>query len=554
MPTEGLQGAGDEVIDFSGLFQYTEGAGLNMEVRDPAGDLLGSGERFRVPGQQGVVLTLHVMGLAGSDGTRGVGAYTLDIDVLPQVVSVDSEALLPGVGGRSGGPTTSLVLTLQGDRLDAATAEDPGNYTATFLGADGLAGTADDRTVAVSSIVYNPGANVEVSSGRTYPTAVRQTVTLAFDEPLPAGSYQVGLSSAVQTSPFSEAEGDLLADATHFAGHPVVSRVAGRIAEGVRVQAVDLVMESGSLGDLDEFYDGTPFLTQLQNDLGARLDSLLTAMGDAPVVSDAILRDILDRVAPGLGKPGQRPTSILVIFLDPMAFGVTDANNRRVAYDLQTNTPVNQIPATFVEVGGNIEVVTVANAAGSYRVNLADVPQNARGGAVLLGAAGDEVLSLTSAIREGQRSFVLSMDTAQPSPSSLSGPAAAAAMLASPVQAVTNLVVAPPQPAPSASTGNSGAAQQSGGTASAPSSSGSYLGGSPGGGVGLVAEGTGGGDGAAADAAAKDGGNPPNKPKNAVNAPERPQPVPPTPALLELLRQLWDLLASVLQLSPLNGP
>ena len=310
-----------------------------------------------------------------------------------------------------------------------------------------------------------------------------------------------------------------------------------RLPKGFALQAVDLVMESGSLGDLDEFYDGTPFLTQLQNDLGARLDSLLTAMGDAPVVSDAILRDILDRVAPGLGKPGARPTSILVIFLDPMAFGVTDANNRRVAYDLQTNTPVNQIPATFVEVGGNIEVVTVANAAGSYRVNLADVPQNARGGAVLFGAAGDKVILLTSEIREGKRSFELAMDTAQPSPSSLSGPAAAAAMLASPVQAVTNLVVAPPQPAPPSTSGNSGAAGQTPATAPVPSPTGSYLGGSPGGGVGLVAEGTDGGDGAPGDAAGKDGGNPPNKPKDAVNAPERPQPVPPTPALLELLRQ-----------------
>ena len=60
VPTEAVQGAGDEVIDFSGLFQYTEGAGLTMEVRDPAGNLLGSGERFRVQAQQGEQLLLHV--------------------------------------------------------------------------------------------------------------------------------------------------------------------------------------------------------------------------------------------------------------------------------------------------------------------------------------------------------------------------------------------------------------------------------------------------------------------------------------------------------------
>jgi hypothetical protein len=279
-------------------------------------------------------------------------------------------------------------------------------------------------------------------------------------------------------------------------------------------------MESGSLGDLDVFYEGTPFLTQLQNDLGARLDSLLTAMGDAPGVSDAILSDILNRVAPGLGRPGQRPTSILVIFLDPMAFGVADANNRRVAYDLQTNTPVNQIPATFVEVGGNVEVVTVADAAGSYRLNLANVPQNARGGAVLLGAAGDKVISLTSAIRDGQRSFVFSMDTAQPSPSSVSGPAAAAAMFASPLQAVTNLVVAPPPPALASPSGNSAAAGQTAATVPVPSSTDSFVG----------------------------------------NGSGRSTILPPPPSdggLLGLLRKVWSrlsaLLASLLRLLPLNG-
>src|SRR5207302_8657834 len=34
VPTEAARGAGDEVIDFSGSFQATPGAGLGMEVRD----------------------------------------------------------------------------------------------------------------------------------------------------------------------------------------------------------------------------------------------------------------------------------------------------------------------------------------------------------------------------------------------------------------------------------------------------------------------------------------------------------------------------------------
>ena len=93
------------------------------------------------------MLTLHVFGATGSDGTRGAGAYTLDIDVLPQVVSVEAQTLLPGQGGLPGGPTASLVVTLQGDRLDTATAEDPANYRVTWLGPDGRPGTADDQVI-----------------------------------------------------------------------------------------------------------------------------------------------------------------------------------------------------------------------------------------------------------------------------------------------------------------------------------------------------------------------------------------------------------------------
>ena len=106
VPTEAVAGAGDEVIDFSGLFQYAEGAGLDMEVRDSAGNLLGSGERFRVRAHQGEQLLLHVFGRADAQGTRGAGAYTLDIDVLPQVVLIEAQALLPGQGANPGGPTT----------------------------------------------------------------------------------------------------------------------------------------------------------------------------------------------------------------------------------------------------------------------------------------------------------------------------------------------------------------------------------------------------------------------------------------------------------------
>src|SRR5262249_27018126 len=63
VPTEAVPGAGDEVLDFSGLFQALEGTGIALEVRDAGGNLLGFGERFRVRAPQGQVLTLHVFGV-----------------------------------------------------------------------------------------------------------------------------------------------------------------------------------------------------------------------------------------------------------------------------------------------------------------------------------------------------------------------------------------------------------------------------------------------------------------------------------------------------------
>ncbi len=158
-------------------------------------------------------------------------------------------------------------------------------------------------------------------------------------------------------------------------------------------------------------------MTQLQNDLGATLDAILTRLGDDPSVITSISRDILERLGKSLGEPGHRPTSILAIFLDPVSYGLASlANGGRTVYNLQTDTLSNSLSKTFVEVGGNVELIVVANAAGTYQLNIADVPKLARGTAVLLGANGDKVDTqlTTEAIRQGQRSFTLSMDSDPP--------------------------------------------------------------------------------------------------------------------------------------------
>jgi hypothetical protein len=423
VPTEAAAGAGDEVIDFSALFEATEGPGLAMEVLDAAGNVLGSGERFRVRAPQGAELTLHVFGVEAADGTRGAGAYTLAINVLPQVVSVESQPLLPGVGANPGGPTTSLVVTLQGDRLDPATAEKSANYRITWLGPDGTAGTPDDEVkpivcgVATSQcVVYDPSVNLQVASGKTYPTAVRQTVTFTFAQPLPAGSYEVELLPAIQTAPFNEDEAGLLAGNGGFTGHPVVSVVGGTVVEGSRKTAVDLVLASGALGDLSVFKTGTPFLTQLHADLAALLDSQLTELGDDDSVTPAIMDQILRRFDSALNPIGSRTTPVVVIWLDPGGIDVEDPFGDDIVWDPVDDELRNDTGCTYVDVTGNIVVMVIpecgaagggGGGAGTYLVNVSNIAPTARGGALFLGRTENKLVSLTDALRSGTTSFAL---------------------------------------------------------------------------------------------------------------------------------------------------
>jgi hypothetical protein len=442
VPTEDAPGSGNEVPDFSGLFQATEGAGLSMEVRDAAGNLLGSGERFRVVAPQGAVLTLHVFGVTGPDGSRGAGAYTLDIDTLPQLVSVEAQPLLPGRGGAPGGPTASLVLTFQGDRLDPDTAQVPNNYTVTWLGPDGIAGTADDQVIPIQGVVYDPSSNVDVASGKTYPTAVRQTVTLLFDQALPAGSYLVTISPAVQAAAFSADEAGLLTAVPGFTDHALVSVAQGRASEGDRQLAADLVFAAGALGDLAVWNAGTPFLSQFHDDLGALLDAQLTALGDDPTISGAIDSQIVDRVGPALGPAEQRPVGVLVVWLDPVSPTLIDPQHGRIAYDLQDNSLVNTFRQGFVSVVGNVELLVLPFlpvGVQSDLLTVAQVPPTARGGAVYLGRDGADVLSLTAALRQGTTSFLLTFGT----PAAAGPPAAAAEVAPAPLPL-------PPPPAPAA--------------------------------------------------------------------------------------------------------
>jgi hypothetical protein len=422
VPVEAVAESGDEIIDFGGFFNAEGGAGLKMEVLDSSGNVIASGERFRMRVPQGTELLVHISG-NGDGGNIGTGAYSLNINVLPQVVSVSAEPLLPGTNGKPGGPTGLLVLTLQGDRLDKDLAEDPANYTVTFLGADNTFGTADDRVIPLGtndlsrqSVIANPSSNVDVSSGQTFATAIRQTVTLAFDRPLPAGSYRVEVSPNIQTRPFNGNEASLLEADTLLGGHPVVSFVGGQIVDGAAIEVQGLVLPAGALGNFQAFENGTAFLTQLQNDLSFLLDNLLTEFGDAPEITQTILNQITDRFRVAIGELTERLTSMLIIFLDPVSLDLVDPGNNRVTFNLQTNQVARAIPNAFVEVGGNVEVVVIPNVNGRYRLDVTDVPAAARGGVVFLGRQSNMVQTFTDELRGGTRSFEFDLREGQAIP------------------------------------------------------------------------------------------------------------------------------------------
>jgi hypothetical protein len=399
VPTEAAAGAGAQVLDFSTLFQYTQGTGLNMEVLDAAGNVLASGSRFRITAAQGSVLTVHVFGKpAVGSVPAGVGVYTLDINVLPQVVDIEAQSFFPGVNGTLGGAVTSLVITFQGDRLDSATAEDARNYLVTNLDTGRIVPVIAPN--GGKAVYYNPGANVDISTGRTFATAVRQTVTLIFDQPLPEGNYSVQLTN-LKSADFNASEASQLASG--FNGHALVKVNGGAISEDVSVNAPDLV-SAPSERDLNGLTAGTSFMTQMANDLAAQLDALLKEFGDDPSITDRINELIRARCFPAWDSAG-RAVSFLVLWLDPVSIGLADPGANRTVFNQQTNVTQNNIGRTYVEVGGNVEVIVTAAVSGTYRLNVGDVQPTARGGALILDGANVQIQSLTSGMRGGENAF-----------------------------------------------------------------------------------------------------------------------------------------------------
>ena len=386
VPTESVPGAGNEVIDFSGGFQYLEGAGLGMEVLDASGQVLGSGERFRIDVAQGATLTLHVFGATAADGTRGAGAYTLDIDVLPQVVSVQAQSVLPGAAGHQ------HRADIPGRPPRSGRRPGPGQLHRALAQAGRHGQVTGTQVIPLSAtslpVVYDASANLNVASGLTYPTAVRQTVTLLFDQPLPPGTYEIVLAPAIQAAVYNADEAGLLAGDGSFAGHPVVTARNGIDRERRRPRR-------------DE--PGHPGRDARRSQFDCARHAVLDPVAGGPGCHARQPADPEGRrpddhrcprtarswpVSPRRSRRGRRiyrsPTSYLIVWFDPVSLDLQSAQGQGVSYSLATNALTSNLSQTFVSVGGNVEVVVTANAAGTFNLDVGNVPGSARGGAVVL--------------------------------------------------------------------------------------------------------------------------------------------------------------------------
>jgi hypothetical protein len=266
--------------------------------------------------------------------------------------------------------------------------------------------------MTIADIAYNPGANVDVSSGLTFPTAVRQTVTLIFDQPLPAGSYRVELSPNIQAEAYNTGELALLSPSPSFSGHPITQVREGEIRTGSRSTEIDLVIAPSALGDLSTFSSGTPFLTQLHNDLGAFLDSELSQRGDDLGLTAALVDQVMARLSPSLGALGARSTTLVALVLDPVEILFEDINgDDLVVYDLDDGVASIENEFCYMEVGGNVELVVCAIVAAVEELvlNVGNVTDRSRGAALILTNTENVTEELTNEMRAGETSFIFSI-------------------------------------------------------------------------------------------------------------------------------------------------
>ncbi len=131
-------------------------------------------------------------------------------------------------------------------------------------------------------------------------------------------------------------------------------------------------------------------------------------MSDA-VITTEINAEIFARFS-AMFAGGTPTVDIGVLWLDPVSLGV-QAPQGSADYSLATNTATNNISQSYVSVGGNVEVVVLAGLAGTFKLDVNNVPQQARGGAVVLDSLGNQVVGFTDALRTGTTEFLVTIGT-----------------------------------------------------------------------------------------------------------------------------------------------
>jgi hypothetical protein len=181
----------------------------------------------------------------------------------------------------------------------------------------------------------------------------------------------------------------------------------GQISEGARVEAIDLVLASVALGDFSVFNQGTPYLTQLHDDLNAILDAALTELGDASSVTPLVIDNILARLVPALGPRGQRATPIIAFFLDPVSIDIEDIEEMEtIDYDLGDPEILITDDDCAIDVGGSVEIVLCATTDDAvFNLMVGDVPESARGAVVVITQENETVQSITDDLRNDVTEF-----------------------------------------------------------------------------------------------------------------------------------------------------
>jgi hypothetical protein len=243
---------------------------------------------------------------------------------------------------------------------------------------------------------------------------VDQTVTLVFTQPLAAGSYEIVLAPAIQAAAFNAAEaGELAPGDGSFAGHPVVS-VSGALVNGAALTEPGLVTAPVASTAPNSAVVASLFLTELQGDLAALLDQgLREALGDSAITT-ALNQEILAQYLPLYSSPGsastkQTPPSFAIIWFDPVSISLQSPQGLSLSYNLSSNALSNGLGSSFVSVGGNVEMIVMENAAGTFNLDVGNVAATAQGGAVELSASGFSSEEFTAQLQGGETAFYLAL-------------------------------------------------------------------------------------------------------------------------------------------------